>query len=134
MPRKSIFIAGCVGVPAAYGGFETLAENLVLYCERSEIPADLSVFCSRPAMGDSAGPSFHGADLIYLPLQANGIASIPYDAWSLLMARWRRADVVLLLGVSGAVAIPLLRLLGHTRIVTNIDGIEWRRQKFVADL
>lgn len=130
MQRKTIFIAGCVGVPAAYGGFETLAENLVLYREQADVPADLTVFCSRPAMGEGGPSRFHGAELVYLPLQANGVASIPYDIWSLLIARWRGADTVLLLGISGALAIPLIRLLGHTRIVTNIDGIEWRRQKW----
>ncbi len=124
-----ICIVGCAGLPASYGGFETLAENLVLYCERHELAIDLSVFCSGRL---SAGVvrEFHGAQLMYVPLPANGVASIAYDAWSLLCAIRNRADVVLVLGVSGAVTLPLVRLLTRIRVVTNIDGIEWRRAKW----
>ena len=120
-----IAIVGSAGVPAAYGGFETLAENLVLYRERHALDVELTVFCSG-----QGGPAFHGARLVHLPLSANGVASIAYDAWSLALALWRRADAVLVLGVSGAIALPLVRCLGRTRVVTNIDGIEWRRAKW----
>lgn len=124
-----IAIVGCAGVPAAYGGFETLAENLVLYREAQELAVDLTVFCSGPSSNDIA-PEFHGARLDYVPLSANGITSVAYDAWSLARALWGGADAVLVLGVSGAIALPLMRCLGRVRVVTNIDGIEWRRAKW----
>jgi len=38
--------------------------------------------------------------------------------------------VILLLGVSGATMLPLVRLFSSAKVVTNIDGIEWRRQKW----
>ena len=38
--------------------------------------------------------------------------------------------MILLLGVSGAIALPLVRLVSSARIITNIDGIEWRREKW----
>ena len=123
---KKLSIVGCAGVPAAYGGFETLAENLAVYRERQGLPVELTVFCS----GRGGPAAFHGARLAYVPLPANGIASVAYDAWSLALAVWRRADTVLVLGVSGAVALPLVRCLGRTQVVTNIDGIEWRRAKW----
>ena len=123
-----VAIAGCAGVPAAYGGFETLAENLAVYRERHGLALDLTIFCSGRATDGPSG--FHGARLSYLPLPANGIASIAYDAWSLALAWWRGVDSVLLLGVSGAIALPLLRCFGRTKVVTNIDGIEWRRAKW----
>lgn len=129
-PRPpSLAIVGTAGLPAAYGGFETLAENLVLYAERAHPGLDLAVFCSgrAPAPGVQR---FHGARLRYLPLSANGVASIPYDLWSLALAAWSRTDAVLVLGVSGAVALPLVRCFTRMRIVTNIDGIEWRRAKW----
>jgi glycosyltransferase involved in cell wall biosynthesis len=43
---------------------------------------------------------------------------------------WSRNDVILVLGVSGAIALPLVRLVSQVRIITNIDGIEWRREKW----
>jgi glycosyltransferase involved in cell wall biosynthesis len=74
--------------------------------------------------------SFLGAELRYLPFKANGISSVPFDILSLVFAAWRRSDAVLLLGVSGAIALPLVRLVSHTRIVTNVDGLEWKRLKW----
>lgn len=127
-PRRTVAIVGCAGVPAAYGGFETLAENLVIYREQQDLDVDLTVFCSgHPSPGQAY--QFHGARLHHLPLSANGVVSIAYDVWSLALA-WRKVDAILLLGVSGAIALPLLRCLGRTKVVTNIDGIEWRRAKW----
>lgn len=44
--RMKIAILGTVGVPACYGGFETLAENLVHYHARHALQAKLTVWCS----------------------------------------------------------------------------------------
>ena len=63
-------------------------------------------------------------------MNANGVSSIAYDIVSLFSAIWHRSDVILLLGVSGAVALPLIRLLSRARIVTNVDGVEWKREKW----
>ena len=61
--KHSIFIAGCAGIPAAYGGFETLAENLVLYREKHGLNVEITVFCSRHNVEDPADvpPSYHGS-------------------------------------------------------------------------
>ncbi len=45
MPLK-IAIVGTVGLPAKYGGFETLVENLAEYHHREKIDCTLHVFCS----------------------------------------------------------------------------------------
>ncbi len=124
-----IAIIGTVGVPANYGGFETLAENLALWHESSERSDTLTVYCSGKAYADQA-QEFHGAKLVYIPLQANGAQSIPYDIWSMLSAWWRGTDKMLILGVSGALFLPLLRMFSRAKIVTNIDGIEWKRDKW----
>ncbi len=124
-----ISILGTVGIPASYGGFETLAENLVRFHQANKLPGVLVVYCSAksyPARPESC----LGAELRYVGLGANGVSSIAYDIVSLFSAIWQRSDVILLLGVSGAIALPLVRLLSRARIVTNIDGIEWKREKW----
>jgi glycosyltransferase involved in cell wall biosynthesis len=127
--RKNIAILGTVGIPAIYGGFETLAVNLTQFHQANALPSELVVYCS--AKSYSARPDSHlGARLRYIGLNANGVSSIPYDIVSLFSAVWHRSDVILLLGVSGASALPLVRLLSRARIVTNIDGIEWKREKW----
>jgi glycosyltransferase involved in cell wall biosynthesis len=124
-----IAILGTVGVPGRYGGFETLAENLVRYLSRSDHRAELTVWCSAPDTPEQPS-SFESANLRYVNLRANGAQSIPYDAVSLWQAVRSRHDRILLLGVSGALALPLIRLISRARIVTNIDGIEWKREKW----
>jgi glycosyltransferase involved in cell wall biosynthesis len=126
---KKISILGTVGIPASYGGFETLAENLARFHQANRLPGELVVYCS--AKSYPARPATHlGAELRYIGLNANGVSSIAYDIVSLFSAVRQRSDVILLLGVSGAIALPLVRLLSRARIVTNIDGIEWKREKW----
>lgn len=120
---------GTVGVPANYGGFETLVENLVVFLQVQGIQDQLTVYCSTKAYSEESS-NYLSAQLRYIPLNANGAQSIPYDIWGLLSAMWHRSDVMLQLGVSGAIALPLVRLLSKARIITNIDGIEWRRDKW----
>jgi len=122
-------ILGVVGVPGRYGGFETLAENLVYYHAKKNNKSILTVWCSgkdnidRPAQ-------FESADLRYIDLSANGIQSIFYDALSLFDAIRSGHDRLVLLGVSGALVLPLIRIISNAKIITNVDGIEWKRTKW----
>ncbi|MDE5842309.1 MAG: DUF1972 domain-containing protein [Muribaculaceae bacterium] len=123
-------IIGTVGVPACYGGFETLAEQLVLLGKRKidNRRIEYSVYCSSRSYPIKLD-SFHGAKLHYTPLKANGLQSIPYDIISLIKAA-RKCDVLLMLGVSGCVFLPVFRLFCKKRLIINIDGLEHRRQKW----
>jgi glycosyltransferase involved in cell wall biosynthesis len=126
-----VAIVGSVGVPARYGGFETLAEALVQQMPAAEFL--LHVYCQRSAYADTERqPVMNGHRRIFVPLPANGAASMLYDAVSLLDAvLLRRCTVVLCLGASGTLLFPLLRLLcPWVRIVFNLDGLESRRAKW----
>ncbi len=127
--HAKIAILGAVGVPGNYGGFETLAENLVRYHHDQALPCDLTVYCSSVSYAEKRS-RYLSAMLIYIPFKANGIQSIPYDIVSLLSSILRCRNVLLLLGVPGAIVLPLIRLISKTSIITNIDGIEWRREKW----
>ena len=121
-----IAIIGTVGIPAKYGGFETLAQNLV-----SELNERYSfiVYCSSAQYKDDKRKSYLGAKLKYVPVNANGKSSIIYDFLSIVHALFY-ADVLLILGVSGAFMIPIVKLLTKKKIITNIDGLEWKRDKW----
>lgn len=126
-----IAILGTVGVPGRYGGFESLAENLVRYHARNSLPAQLTVWCS--AKDNALHPAtFETAALQYVGLRANGVQSIPYDILSIFNALRSGHDRILLLGVSGALILPVVRMISRARIITNIDGIEWKRAKWNA--
>lgn len=125
--RNKIAIIGTVGVPANYGGFETLTEHLI---ENLKNEYDITVYCSgKKYTKPERKKEYKGAKLVYLPLDANGIQSIPYDSLSILHAI-RYADVLLILGVAGAWLLPLVRLFTRKKIIISIDGIEWKRDKW----
>ncbi len=124
-------IIGTVGVPGKYGGFETLAENLVRFASERRKPPCLTIYCSANAY-EQRPDTYMGAHLTYLPVSANGPQSIIYDILSMLSAVRSGHEQLLVLGVSGCIALPLLRRFSRVRILTNIDGIEWRREKWNA--
>lgn len=124
-----VAVVGTAGVPAAYGGFETLAENLVRFNSELVGGPTLTVYCSSVGRPDLPA-QFGKAKLAYVHLKPNGLQSIAYDVLSIASAIRSGQDVILLLGVSGAICLPFVRLFTGIRILTNIDGIEWRRAKW----
>ncbi|WP_155660099.1 DUF1972 domain-containing protein [Aliivibrio fischeri] len=123
---KKVCVIGTVGIPACYGGFESLVENLV---DNSSDSIRYNVFCSSKSYSEKLG-DYKGAKLHYISLKANGIQSVPYDIWSLIKCIKLRPDVVLILGVSGCIFLPIFSKLSRCKIVTNIDGLEWKRDKW----
>ena len=121
-----VAIIGTVGVPANYGGFETLVEQLVRHNKNDDL--QYAVYCSRKSYSERRWV-YHGAKTEYVSLNANGIQSIPYDIISLVRAS-RTSDVVIILGVSGCAFLPVFRLLSKKRLIVNIDGLEHRRDKW----
>lgn len=81
-------------------------------------------------MAKARSPQFGLAELKYVPLKANGFSSIAYDVVSMLRALMGGASKILVLGVSGAIALPFIRLFSSATIYTNVDGIEWKREKW----
>ncbi|MEZ5173681.1 MAG: DUF1972 domain-containing protein [Bacteroidia bacterium] len=127
-PRKTrVAIIGTVGIPACYGGFETLAEHLASNLAATH---DMTVYCSGKKYLKGNRPASHkGAKLVYIPLEANGKSSIIYDIISILHAIWRN-DVLIVLGVSGGLIFPFVRFFTNRKLIVSIDGIEWKRDKW----
>lgn len=121
---KRIAIIGTVGVPACYGGFESLVENILDYTPED---VEYTVFCTSQKY-ETKLDSYKGAKLKYLDLNANGKDSIMYDYKSMKMSL--DADIMLILGVSGCIFLPFIRRKFKGKIVTNIDGLEWKRDKW----
>ena len=122
---KKIAIIGTVGLPSNYGGFETLTEYLT-----KDLGAhfDITVFCSSASYKTKL-KIHNNAKLIYLPLNANGIQSILYDIVSIFYALLF-ADTLLILGVSGCIVLPIVKLISSKKVIVNIDGLEWKRAKW----
>ena len=128
MPTN-IHIVGTAGIPANYGGFETLAEQLSM--KLTEVgDVEVTVYCSgwrRKAQSFSA----NRVRRIFFPISAHGARGLIYDLLSLIFSGLAGADVVLLLGAAPGIFLPLFRVLcPNVLVVVNIDGVEWRREKW----
>jgi len=91
---------------------------------------DLTVYCSGKSYSKKERKStYKGAKLKYIPLKANGIQSLLYDALSIMHALFY-ADVLLVLGVAGSWMLPFIKKFSNKKIIISIDGIEWKREKW----
>lgn len=123
---KEVSIIGTVGVPANYGGFESLVENII--GENASPDIKYTIYCSSKNY-KSRLTEYKNAKLKYIALDANGAQSIIYDIISLIKAS-SNSDVIVVLGVSGCIFLPIYRLFSKKRLVINIDGLEHRRDKW----
>ena len=129
---KTVAIIGTNGLPAKYGGFETLTNYLVENFDKNKYK--IIVYCSKTPKKDQLD-SYNGAKLVYLPFKANGWQSIIYDSVTILHAFFKASDLIIL-GFSGAFAFPLNKVF-KKNIIFNIGGIEWekvRGSKFTSKL
>lgn len=124
--NKKISVIGTVGVPANYGGFESLVENII--GENTSPDILYTIYCSSKNYTKKL-ESYKGAKLKYIPLDANGVQSIVYDIISLIKAT-KNSDTIVILGVSGCIFLPIYRLFSKKRLVINIDGLEHKREKW----
>lgn len=124
---EKVAIIGSVGYPSRYGGFETLVHHLV---HQLKDKRQLTVYCSRPHYKPEERRKYiDGVRLVYIPVKANGIQSVLYDSLSVFHALFR-CDTLLILGVSGCLMLPFLRIFTRKKLVVNIDGLEWKRDKW----
>lgn len=127
MGKKKLSVAylGTNGIPACYGGCETLFENLAKYQHED---FDVTVYCSNKAP-KVEGNTYMGAKLKYFNLSANGVQGIIYDIITLIDARHN--DCIFYFGPGAGFMIPLMRLFGCKKnIVINHGGLnEWDREK-----
>jgi len=122
--KKRVAIVGTNGLPANYGGIETLAQNLV---NTLRDQYEFVVYCSKTPRAQRR-LTFLGARLVYLPFGANGWQAPIYDIVSLFHA-FATADVVLYIVPVAGYVLPLNRIFGKNLIV-NFGGLnEWEREK-----
>ncbi len=124
---KYVAVIGTMGVPAKYGGFETLVENII--GENATPGIEYTIFCSSKSYSDRL-PSYKGAKLKYINFKANGAQSTLYDILSMIWCWFKSFDTVVILGVSGCLFLPVFRLFYHKKLVINIDGLEHKREKW----
>ncbi|MGH9363964.1 MAG: DUF1972 domain-containing protein [Thermoanaerobaculia bacterium] len=123
-----IGILGTRGIPARYGGFETLAEELSarLVARGHDVTVYTRSLYAQPGLS-----AWRGAKIRVLPTIATKYLDTIVHGWlSAFDAALARYDAVLVCNAINAASAFLPRVTGSTRIVLNVDGLERRRRKW----
>lgn len=122
-----IAILGTRGVPAAYGGFETLAEELGR--RLAEGGHDVTVY-GRTGFVDPALRRYRGMRLVVLPaIRRKHLETVSHTFLSAIHAVLAGYDAAL---VCNAANTPFVRILqlGGIPVALNVDGLERKRRKW----
>jgi glycosyltransferase involved in cell wall biosynthesis len=122
-----IAIVGTRGIPAAYGGFETLAWELSSrLAQRSH---EVTVYCRSGRTDESIAvpPGVRRRFLPYVP--GKYLETVSHTGLSVLDSLLRGYDAMWVGNAANAVYCAIPRLRG-TKVVLNVDGIERQRRKW----
>ena len=124
-----IAITGTRGIPNRYGGFEQFAQKLSVGLAAKG--HDVWVYNTKSHQYRE--PEYRGVRIVSQPSPERlmgSSANYLYDFTCLRDAIRRRADIILECGfASAAPSYPYLNLK-KTRLVTQMDGMEWKRAKW----
>jgi glycosyltransferase involved in cell wall biosynthesis len=124
---KKIRILGTRGVPANHGGFETFAEHLALYLVKQGW--EVIVYCQEDSGERIYEDDWQGVRRVHIPVTQQGAAGTIVFDWKSNLHAGKSSGLILTLGYNTAVFSLWFRLKGINNII-NMDGIEWKRQKW----
>ena len=118
---------GTRGVPAMYGGFETMAWELST--RLAALGHEVTVYC-RKGRTDETRRVPLGVRRRFLPyIRGKYMETVSHTALSVVDSLGRPYDVVLVANAANAMMSGLPRVRG-ARVVLNVDGIERQRAKW----
>lgn len=123
-------ILGIRGVPGAHGGFESFATRFAPYMKSQGWV--VTVYCQEE--GGISSPrtwvdEWEGIRRVHFDTRTRGsLATVEFDLRCTLHVL-RQPGIDLVLGYNTAIFTLLQRLVGRC-VAMNMDGIEWKRQKW----
>ncbi len=122
-------LIGSRGIPARYGGFETLLDELAARLVARGFA--VTVYCRSHYTPRGLG-RHRGSELVVLPTLRGKYLDTPvHTLLSCLHASRRGFDAALVVNSANALFLPLLQAAGIP-VALNVDGIEKRRRKWGA--
>ncbi len=125
--RPTVRILGTHGIPAAYGGFETAAENVARCLVAKGWRA--IVYCQVSGRGPIVEDEWHGIERITIPVDRDGWLGTSAFDWKSIRHALPSRDLCLTFGYNTAVFNIAQRLRGIPNVI-NMDGIEWSRARW----
>lgn len=129
MTSRTLRILGIRGVPAAHGGFETFAERLALHLVAAGWR--VVVYCQAEGSGAPWQDRWAGVERVHIPVASGGPGGTMWFDWLAIRHAARDRAPCLTLGYNTALFCTWLRLRRVPNVI-NMDGIEWRRDKWGA--
>jgi len=121
-----VLILGTRGVPSKHSGFETFAQDFGLFLRSRD--HEVTVYCQVPQGEAAREDSWNGIRRVLLPAGEGSVGTMQFD-WKAITHSLNEDGVVLTLGYNTGVFNLLYRLRGKPNIM-NMDGIEWKREKW----
>ncbi len=126
--RLKIAMIGTRGMPANYGGVETVVD--VLSRELVKRGHDVTVFC-RSEDYELHPPMVDGVRLVYLPAaQTPGVGALAHALRATLWSVGRGFDVLHFHALGPGVMSVLARMLTRSSVVVTVHGRDDRREKW----
>lgn len=124
--NSKVAIIGSRGIPAKYGGFETFTEEVST--RLANIGYDIYVSCEGGNYQKI--PRYKGVNLFYFPLNPfyRIFYETVYDIYSMVRSSII-CDSIYILGYGAGFFFFIPKIFGK-KLVVNVDGIEWRRNKY----
>lgn len=129
-PVGTVRILGTHGVPAAYGGFETAAEQIGLYLR--DRGWRVVVYCQEQGTGPTSVDEWRGVERVRIrEPRAGWLGTAAFD-WSCVrhvLGQAESGDICLTFGYNTGIFNTLQRLCGIPNVI-NMDGMEWTRSRW----
>lgn len=127
-----ISIVGSRGIPAQYGGFEVFTEELSTRLVQKGHQVNVSCECKDGKQGSI----YKGVNLHFAPCNEpksynfRKLYELFTDIYFMIKLA-RKSDVMYLLGMTAGFAVFVPKFINwRLKILINIDGVEWKREKF----
>ena len=125
-----VHVLGTHGVPAAYGGFETAAQEVGLFLR--DRGWDVHVYCQLPGEGPTTTDEWQGLTRVNVhePREGwRGTAAFDLTCVRRVLAEAGPDDVCLTFGYNTGVFNVAQRLRRIPNVI-NMDGMEWTRRRW----
>jgi glycosyltransferase involved in cell wall biosynthesis len=129
MNKIKVAIVGTRGIPNNYGGFEQFAE----YISKELVNSNFEVTVYNPSFHSYNSNEYEGVKIVkkWSPeARIGNSANFIYDFLSYRDAIYSNHDIVYLAGYSTIFPANILIPKRNSKIVTNMDGLEFKRSKY----
>jgi glycosyltransferase involved in cell wall biosynthesis len=123
-----VAIIGSRGYPSFYGGFETAVRHLAPFL--SDKGWEVTVYGRKGSTSANVDSYDSRIKSVIVPcIESKSLSTLTSGLTSVIHCFFRKPNVALVLNVANGFWLPLLKLRG-IKVVVNVDGLEWEREKW----